>query len=460
MNSQLVCPACKSKNVGRHMTPLPPEGEADRWAPVREEGYRCHDCKLLEERENIAPDYAAFRQRWNDPIETLSQEELAENIARRNRQYEADDRAWKWPEQRSMRTREHREMRRAEVVNWNDSEARNARKYKEPLAECKWGYPIDTPEFAAVLAAPDEDAPRHAYAAWLRGFDTKLAQHYARFIEHQLALAVELRRDPRTTYRDQIPDDGLFKLHGPPGDKNNDPVWWRRPGAGTSALGNRGYEWATSMLVSEELIDDMWFARGFPEHCAMRARTFLENADELFAAAPIRYLTLTYCKGEDHKDPGLYRELLASPYLDRIRYLRLPVRVLGRDNRYTMLNDLKDADIAALAASSHVNGLRGLDLEDAGALNETAFAALAESPNLPQLNAVLCNIFIYTQIMSSWGPMGSIERSFVVDKVAKYRDTIERQYGRIEWLHVAEHYGDVPEPEAIVEHSIRNGDGT
>lgn len=44
----LKCPRCGSKSVTPHVEVLPAEGEADRYAPVRDEGFRCGNCGLVE----------------------------------------------------------------------------------------------------------------------------------------------------------------------------------------------------------------------------------------------------------------------------------------------------------------------------------------------------------------------------------------------------------------------------
>lgn len=131
------------------------------------------------------------------------------------------------------------------------------------------------------------------------------------------------------------------------------------------------------------------------------------------------------------------------------------MRAYEIDNRFTKLNDLRDDDIAELAASSRLRGLCGLDLEDARHLTIEAFVALARTTNLPALNAVICKLYEYSQIETGYGPMGPIKRAFLSNKVAAITDDLERRCGRQEWLHVEQHYGLEPIPEAIVAHSVR-----
>ncbi|HEY0255263.1 MAG TPA: hypothetical protein VGC41_27230 [Kofleriaceae bacterium] len=310
----------------------------------------------------------------------------------------------------------------------------------------QWGFPVGTVELDAVLAAPDDDAPRHAFSAWLQTIDSDQARATALFIDRSLELFRAWERDPRSDALSAIPDDNIFW--------RSEGNWWRRTGPKIALYSGLG--WAHEELSNNGMIEDVWYSRGFAEHCAVRAKTFLEIADELFAAAPIRYLTLTYCKGEHHDDLGIWRDLLASPYLDRIRFLRIPVRIHEHDNRFTRLNELTDSDLAELAASPHVRGLRGLDLEDATKVRGDGFAALAQSKNLPELNAVICKVFDYAQYDTAFGPMGPIRRSYVGDKLSPIAAALEQTYGRIPWLHAEETYGADLLPEKIVAHSVRS----
>ena len=174
----------------------------------------------------------------------------------------------------------------------------------------------------------------------------------------------------------------------------------------------------------------------------MKASHFLELADELYSLAPIRHLTLTYCKGLDHKDGGLWKALLESPHLDRIRSLKLPVRAFGLDNEHTELNRLTDADLELLAASTHLRGLAHLDLEDETHLTARAFDALAASPNLPALSFVGHDINRYGRAASfTFGDFGKHTRALDDRPLPRYAPEIEARRGRVVWLHPVENYG-------------------
>jgi len=214
----------------------------------------------------------------------------------------------------------------------------------------------------------------------------------------------------------------------------------------------------THILEECGLIADPLYFRGFIEQVTIKAHRFLEIAEELYAAAPIRQLTITYAKGLDHTDQGLWRELLASPHFDRIRALRFPVRRPGKDKGdVTELNRLADEDVELLAESQHLRGLRDLRFEDQRRLTVRAFDALARSPNLPELSAVCHDIYRYHYPGNfSFGTVGSQRRELAARPLHdRYRADLEQRHGHIPWLHVAETYGsDDPDVEAVIEYPV------
>ena len=144
--------------------------------------------------------------------------------------------------------------------------------------------------------------------------------------------------DPKADIRDRLVREAFYEV-------SKNPWWHRFP----SAL--------AKCSVSPLSVLDGWghlaegaYYRGFIEQVSIKAAKFLEMADEIFSLAPIRQLTITYAKGLKHDEYGLWRALLASPHLERIRALRLPVREFGSDKGdFTKLNRLTDKDIEALA---------------------------------------------------------------------------------------------------------------
>ncbi len=459
--SVLRCPRCGSNEVSRHMTPLPP-GESNPWSPVREEGYMCGACRLIEAcfTDAVLKDYEAFRVRWNDPIEVVSPEQRRAWSDANQRYYEEQDRAWTWPEERHVTTREQRAQKLEEERTWSAYDVRVSQRRGEQLPEYKYGFPVGETYTAAVLANPDDDAPRWAYARWLRTFDTDAARNSAEFVEWQLRMAESLRADPRADIKAQFPEQVFSRREKGP-DHIPDQLWWRYPGSACEQrqVGDyRGLGEATVVFLEEEIISRGFWVRGFKEHVAIKAARFLEIADELYSLAPIRHLNLTYCKGLDHKDSGLWKALLDSPHLDRIRALKFPVRIFGQDNEYTELNRLTDADLQLLAASSHLRGLRYLNLEDERRLSIHAFDALAKSPHLPELSFVGHDILSYGSAVAgtAWGNLGRPTREVIDRPLERFAAELEaHNRRRIVWLHPVENYGtETPDLEAVVEHPV------
>lgn len=458
--SDLRCPRCGGSNVSPHMTPLLSEVEADVWAPVREEAYQCSDCRLLESRLSNADDYEEFRQRWNDPPEVMTVAESRSLSEELQRLYEERDRAWSWPNEDYVTGREQRTQQLTESRAFSEYEIYDTKRYGEELPKYKYGYPVGEEYIAAVLRCPDDDAPRWDYARWLRTHDTDAARGSAEFIEWQLRLAETLRADPRVDIKPHLPDR-VFSPRDPGPDDLPDQPWWRYPGIACDygrvpGIGETGLGESTRILAREGIIDREQHFRGFVEHVAIRAARFLEIADELYGLAPIRHLTLTYCKGLDHRDDGLWRALLESPHLDRIRSLRIPVRAFGMDNEYTELNRLTDADLELLAASSHLRGLAYLDLEDQERLTIRGFDALAAGRDLPALSFVRHDLHRYGRAASfTFGDFGKDVRELLDRPLARHAPDLEARHGRIVWLRPLEHYGtESPDLEAVVEHPV------
>ena len=136
----------------------------------------------------------------------------------------------------------------------------------------------------------------------MRGVDHPAAEFIAKYITFQLDRAALLRR-------------------GEPATKWTDPP---------QAIGAE-YDHLAA-LIQGHVIEDLCEYRGFVEHVAIRAERFLEIADELYEAAPIRHLTLTDCKGRKHNDVGIWRAVLDSPHLDRIHSLQF----VARDSSYPL----------------------------------------------------------------------------------------------------------------------------
>jgi uncharacterized protein (TIGR02996 family) len=176
----------------------------------------------------------------------------------------------------------------------------------------------------AVLARPDDDAPRRAYA------DALGADPRAEFIRLQLA---NKGRAGSIAPRQRE----LLERH------RRD---WLGPLAG--------------------IVKQAGFSRGFVDFVVMDADAFVTHHAALFAAAPVTDLGLDNAGGR----PAVFR----APGLARLRAL-------------TLTGGLTDADVTALAACPHLAGLVRLDLRH-NRITRAGLEALAGSPHLRGLKGL------------------------------------------------------------------------
>jgi len=438
------CPRCKNTNVSAHFT------HANDYA-AQEEGFMCAACDLTESRYVTDADYKEWKARWQD-VKEMTYEEVAASVAQRVADEDQREREWTWPTENdesswdAVSDRTKREAKLAE--NFEDT---NYTRTTIEGDELRFSHHKRLPQnpdlFARILAEVESDAPRQEYAAWMRTQSDPRAPDVADFIEYQLRTAQAYRRDPRATLPSPVPDRSFE-------DPQRVPDWWRYPFGGTHELGGALSD-TLSALVDEGLIADLRWYRGFVEHVTVKAHRFLEIADELLSFAPIRYLTITFAKGLDHQDAGVWKALLASPHLARMRSLSFPVRNV--DHPLAELNRLTDADIELLAASPQVKGVRALDLTDERALGIRAFDALARSPHLRELSMVKYELYGYGKLADfGFASVGPNVQTLDRRPLEAYRGELEKQHGPLPWLHVAENYGtETPDIEAVVEHPVK-----
>jgi uncharacterized protein (TIGR02996 family) len=145
--------------------------------------------------------------------------------------------------------------------------------------------------YRAILADPDDDTPRLAYADWLceNGEDDR-----AEFIRVQC----ELARNPTLALRAK--EKALWALHG---------EQWLAP---LKAQGQPLYGGAHGE-----------FRRGFVEVVWMPASDFRARAEELFDRLPVRELRVVRC------DATEFGKLVTYPLLGRLTGLDLSDRRLG-----------------------------------------------------------------------------------------------------------------------------------
>jgi uncharacterized protein (TIGR02996 family) len=179
---------------------------------------------------------------------------------------------------------------------------------------------------AAILAEPDEDTPRLAYADWL---DENGQPDRAAFVRAQIEAA---RAEP-------------FSKQARAAQKQSDELLEKNRDAWTDSIRDR--------------VQDCDFGRGFVEHVTAGAFGFRENASALFDTHPIRSLRLVayddpfYNPYDQHAEPefrpSLVPILTELPCLSRLRRLGFAPRTEFLDDEYE-----------ALAKSPHLAGLTDL----------------------------------------------------------------------------------------------------
>jgi uncharacterized protein (TIGR02996 family) len=230
---------------------------------------------------------------------------------------------------------------------------------------------------AAILANPEEDAPRLAYAAALPADDPRAEFIRLQFIERDLRQKA-LPHDRKTTER----AGQLLTAH---------PEWIPSAFKGVSR--------------SVEL------RRGFVEWATIDAPTWLARGSELLAAAPLLGLRL---RGE------LALELWRSTTFANIAALDLSDGRIG------------DVGLRALASSPYLPRLRWLAL-DHNDLTDAGVEALAESRSLPLLRRVSLarNRVVDPAEKQVW-----LDDNYFVWEVHERTEELVKKHGDRAWFHL------------------------
>jgi uncharacterized protein (TIGR02996 family) len=284
-----------------------------------------------------------------------------------------------------------------------------------------------------IIARPNDDDPRHAYAAWFRGQPQPMAQEFAGFIDSQLRVAAAYRADPKAevstlrNWSDTYVSVAAFRA----------AVHLRR--------------WLLEdlrMLLVDGLIGWPQFYRGAVERVAMRARRFLEFGEEVFSLAPVRHLVLT-------EVPSVVGELARSPLLARVRSLSFPANQ-PRDV-------LSDEHLATLMESPHLSGLTYMRFVQQRGLTERSYEQIATARTLPQLSCI--EVFKTAQWSDDrqepYAPIGRRDRLFTRDTTRNVRRAhewvagVERRAGYMPCFHPELHYRpEYVDLESVTEHPI------
>ncbi len=235
----------------------------------------------------------------------------------------------------------------------------------------------------ALLEAPDDDAPRLAYAQWFDDRGTPPPDPRGAFIRVQIERVVL----------------------GQGGDQSvRNDLAYREEKLMTAYRA----AWAGSI---GPLVDAYEFDRGFIELVTLSAGDFLARAPVLFAAAPIRHLNLTDVA-------PVAEELFASSHLGAIRSLQM-------DN-----GGLSDAHLTMLATSPTITSLKWLSV----AYNQLGFDganALAASPTTRDL----IYVNFHGNPLDPVAQFGFDDANIVGEWLPPEAEKLEAEHGYVPWLH-------------------------
>ena len=235
----------------------------------------------------------------------------------------------------------------------------------------------------AVLADPDADEPRLAYAAWCDRQADTATKARGEFIRLQIALVnPEKEASGIQTFELRFQEETLLDSYG---------AAWAAP------LSN--------------LITGFEYDRGFVELVTMSATRFLEYAADLFLLAPIRHLNLTGV-------PEVADALFTSPHLRSIRSLKMK------------RGGLTDAHAALLAASPVLGQLRWLAIAE-NAIGFAGADALAASPHLPEL----AYVHFYGNPVNPSEQYAYDDEMIMDAWLPEEGERLEARHGYLRWLH-------------------------
>jgi hypothetical protein len=249
----------------------------------------------------------------------------------------------------------------------------------------------------AVIADPDADAPREAFAAW----GVAHGDRQGELARIQLAEAHERRVGiVSEAHRRYLEAYDLLEKH----EKT----------------------WAHEVL---SIVRQVRFYRGFVELVSIDVPTFLSHASQLYALAPIR--SVQFLDAGPHVDA-----LAASEYLERL----VSVEFYNKSHAAP----LGDAGLRKLVASPHLGKvvMLSVPLNDIGA---NGVEALAASVRLPRLRyAALGNnpVDDPAEQCAFDAISHEVNRNSIV--LPPFGRALEVKYGDLPWLHAASRFRMFP----------------
>lgn len=242
----------------------------------------------------------------------------------------------------------------------------------------------------AVIADPDADGPREAFAAW----GIKHGDLQGKLTRMQLDEARERRAGTTEAAR---------RLHVEAYD----------------LIAQHKHIWAREVLA---IASEPQFYRGFVEAVAIDVPTFLARADELYSIAPIRSIQFI--------DAGPYiQPLAASPHIARL----ISIDFYNRSHSAA----LDDAGLRILATSSHLKRIAILSVPFNN-IGIDGVEALAASKHLPGLRYVALG---NNPVDDPTEQCGFDAISYEVNRdsitLPPLGRSLEAKYGHLRWLHAA-----------------------
>ena len=196
----------------------------------------------------------------------------------------------------------------------------------------------------AILADPDDDVSRLAFADWLQEQDDSAKRVRGEFIQVQVRIARQVSGSSPAEWA----------------DAERIPELKRRE---RELLDAHGKNWASPFVG---VVESYQFVRGFVESIAIDAANFVMHAEHLFSVSPLRKVR--------------FIRPITPPPVD----LPWMARIVELDLSYSQMGD---PGLRRLLASQHLADLRHLGLDHCH-LTDRGIAVLAASPLLGQLESL------------------------------------------------------------------------
>jgi hypothetical protein len=241
---------------------------------------------------------------------------------------------------------------------------------------------------ASVAAAPEDMAPRRAFAAAVKTSDAERA----RLIEMQLDFRDRRRRGEEPSSDETIAARDLVK--------------------------KRGRAWAGKLA---DQVDYFMFWGGFVEEIELDAPKLISTGANFAKVAPLRHLRVRSLSGH-------IGSVASLPLLRQIRSLDVAS------------NRLRDVDIAEIVSSPNVRGVRLLRINNNPDVGLDALRAIARA-NLPNLQFVEAGQTEAPLVIRS----SDYDGSYADVQWTRARATLVDEFGHLPWLDAREE----PSPDAI-----------